>query len=164
MRIFNSEKISGGSSILDRACRFLLIAVVLVMAVNVLLRFGFTTGSVKLQDLQFYLFAVFVPFSIVLAFKSDKHVRAGLIDKEKASRKRILMVDRIEIALGVFSFCVIFFYSLPGVISSWTVLEGSAEPEGLGGYFLVRTALPIICLLIIAYFCRKVILLRRSEK
>lgn len=155
MRIFLSENIF---NVVARACKYLLLAFISVATLNVFLRFGFNAGSVKLQDLLLYCFAVFVPLSIALGFTSDKHVRAGSFDKEPTSSNRIALVGLVEIGLGIFSFSALLIFSLPGVASSWAVLEGSAEPDGLGGYFLVRTVLPVMCILIIWYFCRKLMM------
>jgi len=143
-------------------CRTLIVLLVIVMFANVFLRFGFNAGSIKLQDLQSYLFAVFVLLAIVYATIGNKHVRAGFGMDETDRKSVSKTVALLEVVLGIFSFTLIFFYSISGVISSWIIFEGSTEPDGLGGYFLVRTMLPVVCVLIVLFLLRRVWLIMQD--
>jgi len=147
--------------ILGPICKLLLVGFGLSMFMNVLLRFGLNTGFVKLQDFQAYIFAALIMLAIAFACAANKHVRAGLFSENErpvSSKFKALL----ESLLGLFSFAVILVYSMPGVIASWQNLEGSTEPDGLGGYFLVRTALPVLCALAIVILGRKIMLQRRD--
>lgn len=142
-------------STLTWLCQILLAVLVIVMCVNVLLRFGFNAGSVKLQDFQSYVFAALIPLSIAFAFSGNKHIRAGVVKKADGKATQSLLTRWSEFALGLISFITILAYSLPGVVSSWAIFEGSTEPEGLGGYFLVRTTLPVVCFIILVILFRR---------
>ena len=131
-------------------CQILLAGFFLSMLAVVVLRFIFDAGLIVLQDLQAYLFAALVFLSVPLAHVQGKHVRAQLTDKEstdsafKGERFRVL-----ELVLAVGTFLVVLLYSLPDIFASWASQEGSRELGGLGGYFLVRTLLPVMCVLMI---------------
>lgn len=144
-------------------CSVLLALLVAALFLNVILRFGFSAGSVKLQDLQSYLFAIVCTLAIAFACFSNKHVRAGFKDNKQTSSQQKNTQIWFEAFLGLFSFILIFFYSLPSVVSSWHTLEGSAQPDGLGGFFLVRTSLVILCVLVCFVMIRNIISTKRGN-
>jgi TRAP-type mannitol/chloroaromatic compound transport system permease small subunit len=54
---------------------------------------------------------------------------------------------------------VLLYQSLPYVIASWAVFEGSKDGGGLEAVFLLKTGIPAFCLLL---FLQAVALVRRS--
>lgn len=54
------------------------LAIVLVMAGNVLLRYVFNTGSVAMQELEWHLMAPIALLSMAYAIKHDGHVRVDV--------------------------------------------------------------------------------------
>lgn len=136
-------------------CQMLVVALVGVMFVNVFLRFGFDAGSIKFQDLQSYIFAVLIPLSVAFAVLGNKHIRAGAAHEKDTGFKQSRFVGWLEFILGLISFGAILAYSLPGVAASWVIFEGSTELGGLSGYFLVRTTIPVMCLIAIVAICRR---------
>jgi len=157
----NNQNLKCGSRTLSRICKLLLIVLIATMFFNLVLRFGFNSGSIKLQDLQSYLFGILILLSIAFAFARNAHVRADASHNNKKANGSFSIW--LEVVLALFSFTLILYYSLPGVIASWAILEGSTEPDGLDGYFLVRTALPILCILVILILIRKIWTLRQTS-
>lgn len=112
-----------------------------VTFLSVTLRFGFNAGYVVLDDLQRYAFTTFVPFAILYAALKNKHVRA---DIPLFKKNRYLQGRLVPLLFVVLPCAVLALLFLPVVLLAWQSLEGSSEPQGLGGYFLVKTVLPIV--------------------
>ena len=123
-------------------CVLLIGGFFVLMLSGVLLRQAFSLGSVTLQDLSGYCFAVLVLLSVPVAFAANRHVRVDILSNwwsPQASRR--LQWTGYWIFLVPVCLLVII-HAFPGLVFSWSVRESSTEPEGLGGYFLVKSVLP----------------------
>ena len=119
-------------------CKALLVLFTLTVFSSSVLRYGLDAGSVKLEDLIGYSFAALIILSVLVGFYGDMHVRVRLNSGlPEASSRRFYKI------LSALPFIAIVFLSLPAVKFSWSVWEGSLEPEGLGGWFLVKSLVPI---------------------
>lgn len=111
-------------------------------------RYGFSAGSVKLDDFINYTFAVLIVVSVFVGFLKHAHVRVNMFSKWRLTLEKPLFKF-----LYAMPFAVIAYLSLPAVQFSWSILEGSREANGLGGLFLVKTILPITFLTIAIFLC-----------
>lgn len=143
----------GLSRVLDRLARAVCAAALVVLVVTVLtvvvLRYGFGTGSIKLQDLARYAFAVFLIFSIPVCLAQGGHVRVEVLSERFSPRYR-LWIDALALVLfliPVFSLIVWAYWS--DLLYSWSIREAALETGGLAGLYLVKTALPVAALLMI---------------
>lgn len=141
------------SDMLDRFARAVcaLAGVVLVAAVLtiVVLRYGFATGFIRLQDLAGYAFAVFLIFAIPVCLARDGHVRVEIVS-ERMPASYAVWADRSALLLfliPVFGLIIWAYWS--ELAYSWSILEGSLETGGLEGLFVVKTALPVAAALTI---------------
>lgn len=130
-------------------CLGLLSLVFCTQITVVILRYLFKIGFIELQDLVSYCFAAFCVLAIPSALRTDNHVRVDIF----RAKQTIFTARRVDL-FTIFTFLIPVFavtlwYSLPLVGYSWSVLEGSRQTGGLPGYFIVMTALPISCILII---------------
>lgn len=121
----------------------LLCVFVFCIFLTTLLRYVFDAGFVKLNDIVGYSFSALVLVSILVAFFKNKHVKVDFM-----SSMRAIFEGWFARIFSALPFFVIAFLALPTVSFSWQLLEGSQEPDGLGGYFLIKTLLPIIFCLI----------------
>jgi TRAP-type mannitol/chloroaromatic compound transport system permease small subunit len=138
---------------LDRVTLWLCCAAGAVMVTlvlgNVLLRYGFGAGSIKAQDLSAYAFAVFVVLSLPLALTRGAHVRVDVLSARLGPRY-LRRVDGVAWAFAVVPiFGLIVWAGWRDIAFSWQIAEGSVTPGGLGGLYLVRTALPVAAVLMI---------------
>jgi len=129
------KKISNLIRIFGEAVMVLLVVSVIAAAG---LRYGLDAGFVKLQDLARYAFGVLVLISILVAFIENAHVRVNI-----SSFLRPFFEAGFFRVISAVPFFAIALMSLPGVYFSWSLFEGSTEPDGLGGVFLVKTVLPL---------------------
>ena len=139
--------------ILDRATLALAIAAATVLAgmvlANVVLRYGFGTGSIKAQDLAAYAFAVLVILSVPLALARGAHVRVEVVS-ERLGPGYLRAADALAWVLVVVPlFGLILWAGWSDLAFSWRIGEGSVTPGGLGSLYLVRTALPVASVLMI---------------
>ena len=138
---------------LDRLARAVCVTAGLILVatvlVNVVLRYGFGTGSVAFQDLANYAFAVFLIFSIPICLAQGGHVRVEVLS-ERLSAAYVRRADLLAlVAFLIPTFGLLVWAWWPTLIYSWSILEASVETGGLPGLFLIKTALPVAALLMI---------------
>ena len=120
----------------------------LMVLVNVVLRYGFGSGSIGLQDLAAYAFAVLVILSVPLCHARGGHVRVEVIS-ERLPAAYLPRADALAWALFLVPvFGLIVWAGWGDVVFSWSIREGSTNPGGLGGQYLVKAVLPIAAVLI----------------
>lgn len=120
---------------------WLALFMVLVQFALVLMRYVFGVGSIMTQESLIYAHGIL--FMVVAGFTlmQGGHVRVDIFYRE-ASPRRKAMVDLFGVVAMLIPVCLLIWaYSLPYVISSWQVLEGSRETSGIPGVFLLKTAM-----------------------
>lgn len=132
---------------LDRAtlvvCASAGIVLVVMVLINVVLRYGFGAGSIKLQDLAGYAFAVFLITSLPVCLACGGHVRVEVLS-ERLSPTYLRWADTVALVLFLIPlFALIIRAGWGDLVYSWRVAEGSSTPGGLGGQYLVKTVLPV---------------------
>jgi len=135
------------STLLDRVASAVcvLAASILVAAVLVIvvLRYGFGAGFIQLQELAAYAFAVLLVFSVPVCLARDGHVRVEIVS-EALGDAYVAWADRVALVFFLIpAFGLIIWAYWPELAYSWSIREGSIETGGLGGLFLVKTALPL---------------------
>lgn len=121
----------------------------LMVLVNVVLRYGFGRGSIHLQDLAAYSFAVLVILSVPLCHARGGHVRVEALS-ERLPPAYLRRADVLAWALFLTPvFGLILWAGWGEVAFAWTIREGSSNPGGLPGQYLVKTALPLAAALMI---------------
>ncbi|MCV2892803.1 TRAP transporter small permease subunit [Lentibacter sp. XHP0401] len=116
---------------------------------TVILRFGFDTGFVRLQNLAGYAFAVSMILSLPFCLRRGGHVRVEVLS-ERMPAGYVRAVDMAALVLFLIPvFGLMVWAWLPDLAYSWKILEGAIETGGLGGVFLVKTMLPFAGVLMI---------------
>lgn len=117
----------------------------LVETVIVLLRYVFGIGFLELQDIVSYSFAALVVLGLPVTLRLDKHVRVDVF-REIQSPRTTRLFDAIGIcALLIPVFGMTLYFVMPDILYAWSIREGSVETGGLPGYFVIKTALPLSC-------------------
>lgn len=121
----------------------------IIVLVNVVLRYGFGVGSIKLQDLAAYGFAVFLILSLPLALTRGAHVRIEVVS-ERLGPGYLRAADWLAWALVIVPmFGLIIWAGWRDLMFVWRIGEGSVTPGGLGGLYLIKTTLPAAAALMI---------------
>jgi TRAP-type mannitol/chloroaromatic compound transport system permease small subunit len=117
------------------------LALVLLVALNVLLRYFFALGSVALQEAEWHLMAVGALFGMAYGLNQGGEVRVDIF-YARMSRGKQAVVDVIShAALGVIAL-IIGWLSIAYVRSSYAIAEGSPDPGGLPYRYLLKAAIP----------------------
>ena len=141
------------ATVLDRVARVVcgtaaVILVALVLTI-VVLRYGFGTGSIKLQDAASFAFAVFVIFSLPVCMAQGGHVRVEVLS-ERLSPGYLRRADTVALVVFLIPvFGLILWAGWSDLAYAWRIREGSVQTGGLPGLYLVRTALPVAAVLMI---------------
>lgn len=121
---------------------FAILALVLLVAANVLLRYFFRTGSVWSQELEWHLLAPIAMLGIPYALMKGDVVRVDVLYERFSARTRLLL-DVFAGLVGVAVALLLLKVSIPYVEKSWVNGEGSPDPGGLPARYLLKAVLPL---------------------
>lgn len=124
------------------------LAIVLVMAFNVLLRYLFRTGSVAMQELEWHLMAPICMLGLSYAILKDGHVQVDILYGRFPERVKRL-IDMISAFLVVLVVAILLYLSLPYVMQSYAIGEKSPDPGGLTHRWILKAMLPVGFLLLV---------------
>lgn len=159
--------IDRGNERIGRGLAFLVWMIALVCAVVVGLRYIFHMSFTWMQELYVWIHAVVFLAGASFAMLVNAHVRVDILHTKWSLRTRTI----VEIA-GAFVFTMLWTVVLawltwPFIVDSWSILEGSAQPNGMPGVFLLRTMLLVFCVLMtlqcLAVVARGILVLAGDE-
>lgn len=118
------------------------LALVLVMAFNVLLRYLFRTGSVAMQELEWHLMGPLCMLGLSYAILKDGHVQVDILYGRFPVRlKRI--IDLVSTVLVVIVVGILLKLSIPYMMQSYAIGERSPDPGGLDQRWILKAMLPL---------------------
>ncbi|MGB0659407.1 MAG: TRAP transporter small permease subunit [Mangrovicoccus sp.] len=130
-------------------CQALLTLIVVGQLSVVILRYVFGIGFIELQEAVTYSFAALVVLAIPVAQHDDLHVRVDVLRDHQSPKTRHLIDRAALILLLIPVFGLTAWMVWPDVAYSWSIFEGSVEAGGLPGVFLVKSCLPLACVLMV---------------
>ena len=141
-----AEKLAGGIDefvdAVGRITAWSSFALALVMGGNVLLRYGFNTGSVWSQELEWHLMSPICLFGMSYALRHGEHVRVDVLFASYSQRNKYL-VEFISALLSMAIALIIVKLSWAYVLQSWSIGEGTANPGGISGRYALKALIPI---------------------
>lgn len=118
------------------------LALVLLMAWNVLLRYFFHTGSVALQEMEWHVMAFLVLVCMSYTTLKDGHVQVDILyARFPDGCKRVITV--ISATLMVVIAAILLKLCIPYVLQSYSVGESSPDPGGLPQRWMLKALLPV---------------------
>ena len=138
---------------ISRGASWLLLLMVGLGAFNAVARYlgrfiGVELSSNTLIEGQWYLFSAVFLLAAAGTLARDGHVRVDVFYGRLSPRGRA-WIDLVGALLLMLPFCVfVLSMSIPSVLSSWRILEGSPDPGGLPRY-PIKTLVPIAFTLLI---------------
>jgi len=122
---------------------------IIVIILQVVLRYGFGRGLIVLEELQWHLYATGVMFGLSYSQITDSHIRVDIFHMRFSNTTK----NRWEI-FGILFFLipfatVVFVSSLPYVAESWRLGEVSDATTGLPYRWLIKSVIPISMLLLL---------------
>ncbi|QIB34171.1 TRAP transporter small permease subunit [Ancylobacter pratisalsi] len=117
------------------------LALVLVMAGNVLMRYAFNVGSVAMQELEWHLMSPLTLLCIAYTIKHEGHVRVDILYVRFPAVVR-QVIDLFSAVCVVALSAIVIFLSWHYVMQSYNIGEGSPDPGGLPYRFLLKAMIP----------------------
>ena len=129
----------------DRVGRVVSWATLLLVAVtfiDVVMRYFFNKSYVFTQELEWHIFAFIFLMGAGYTLKNDGHVRVEVF-YGKMDRKGRAWINLIGVLFFLIPSCIIFIKtSIPFVVKSYQVMEGSPDPGGIPFSFLLKGCIP----------------------
>jgi TRAP-type mannitol/chloroaromatic compound transport system permease small subunit len=127
---------------IGRLTLWLALAMIALVAVNVLLRYSMSLGSVWAQELEWHLLAAMIMLGIGHALQRGEDVRVDLFYARYGPRAR-WWVNLVSLLLLLAMALLLFKLSLAYVGQSWAVAERSADPGGSAWRWAVKSLIPV---------------------
>ncbi len=110
----------------------------LLIIYQVVQRYVFGMGSIKMEEMQWHLFAVGYMLAIPFAEVAERHVRIDVL-AEHWPRRRRLWIELTGIVTLLIPFAVfVAWWAVPYVLRSWEVNEISSAPDGLPFRYVIK--------------------------
>lgn len=116
---------------------------VIVVVMQVVLRYGFGRGSIMFEEIQWHIFAVGFMIGLSYCADVDRHVRVDVL-AERLSRRTRAWIELIGLALFMLPFVLLI--AVEGVAyakSAYDFSEISAAPGGLPYRWVLKSFIPI---------------------
>ena len=132
-----------------RGTAWLMLFMVLIAFAVVILRYVFALGWVWMQESFVWLHGAVFMLGAGYTLLYNGHVRVDIFYREASHRFKAWVDIFGVIFLLTPMLLVVLYYSQGFVLRSWARLEGSAEAGGLPGLYLLKTIIPIFCVLML---------------
>jgi TRAP-type mannitol/chloroaromatic compound transport system permease small subunit len=140
IRISNS--LSGFIDTVGRWVAWVALIHVVLVAINVILRYLFRVGPVAMQELEWHLLSPIALIGISYAMCHDDHVRVDILFEKFSLRLRRL-IDFSAAAVAVVVSVIIIKISLGYVAQAYVAGEVSPDPGGLPYRYLLKSFVPL---------------------
>lgn len=141
-----------------RVAMWLAVVLVLVQLGVVVLRYGFSTSFIQLQEGVVYTHATLFMLGIAYTLLHEGHVRVDILYADMTPRRRAWF-DLLGVIVAVIPFAVLVLWTCwPFVAASWRIREGAIAYGGLPFQYLLKSLIPAMALLLlvaaIGHLCR----------
>ncbi len=127
---------------IGRGTAWICLAIVLIVAFNVLLRYFFRIGPMSLQELEWHLMSPIALIGMSYALRHGDHVRVEIFF-DGFSPKLQTIIDLIAAIMMVIVSLIVIKLSLNFVYQAYSIGEGSPDPGGLPYRFILRAFIPL---------------------
>ena len=131
------------------------LVLMLVILVNVVLRYAFGEGHIELEELQWHLYSIGWLVGLSFCYVLDDHVRVDLLH-ERFGLKTQAVIELLGILFLLLPFAlVVLWYAIPFVQYSFEMSEISMAPGGLPYRWAIKAVLVLgFALLLLAMLSR----------
>jgi len=132
-----------------RAVSWITLLVVLVVFVDVVMRYALNTSYVFTQELEWHLFAFIFLMGAGYTLLQGGHVRVDII-YQRLNRRQKAWIDLFGVLVFLVPGCfLVLATSIPFVINAYTTGECSPDPGGIPYRFIVKSCIPAGFLLLL---------------
>jgi TRAP-type mannitol/chloroaromatic compound transport system permease small subunit len=137
-----SRWIDGLNEWVGRGVAWVTLALVLVIFVDVVMRYLFNTSYVFTQELEWHLFGFIFLIGAGYTLLHDGHVRVDII-YQRLGFKGQAWINLTGVIVFLIPGCLmIIITSFKFVLTSFLILEGSPDPGGIPFRFIVKGFIP----------------------
>ena len=127
---------------------WLWVLLLVIIVLNVVLRYAFGEGRVEFEEIQWHLYATGFLLALGYGLQTDSHIRVDVLH-ERLSPTTQAWVEFYGILLFLLPFvALMLIFSVPFVITSFQLSEVSNAPGGLPFRWLIKAMLPLGFLLL----------------
>jgi TRAP-type mannitol/chloroaromatic compound transport system permease small subunit len=135
-------------AVIGRAAAWCCLFVVMAEFAMVVMRYGLSMGSIRIQESVLYAHAALFMLASAWTLQIDGHVRVDIFYGQAEPRTRAL-IDLVGALVFLLPFAaVLTMLSVPYAGRSWAILERSPETNGLPFVYLLKTLIPLFAVLI----------------
>lgn len=144
------------------------VALIGVILLQVVMRYGFNRGLVPLEELMWHLYAIAFMFGMAYSITNDSHIRVDIVHMS-LPRKAQHILEVLGILFLLFPFLwILFDHSLGWAWEAYRVNESSANPTGLPYRWVIKSAVPMTAFLMfiaaLARLIQEILLLMHHGK
>lgn len=141
---------------------------VMITIYDVLMRYVFKAGSIWIQEAEWHLFAANFMLAASWVLIIDGHVRVDIFYANFKPKTKA-WINVIGTIVFLIPYCILIIWcSIPFVYDSWAIFEGSSDPGGLPGRYLLKTVIPVTFALLlfqgISEIIKNVIVLKSNKE
>ena len=131
-----------------RFVRWFAVAMALIQFGIVIGRYIFGVNSIWVQESVLYLHASLFMLAAGYTLLVNKHVRVDIVYARvpEVSRRRIDITGHLLLLLPAMG--ALAWWCWPSVRNSWKIFEGPISVGGIEAVFLLKSLIPIFCLLV----------------
>ena len=137
-----AERIESVIDLFGKVASWLTLSIVLLIVVNVILRYSMSLGSVWAQELEWHLLAAMILFGISFSLLRGDNVRVDLFYANYTPQKKYI-VDLVSAILTIIIAVFFVKLSINYVGQSFSIGEKSPDPGGIPMRGLVKSLIPI---------------------
>ncbi|MEM6830084.1 MAG: TRAP transporter small permease subunit, partial [Bacteroidota bacterium] len=128
---------------IGNAVSWLSLALIVIIVVDVFLRYVFNVTSAVSFEMEWHLFGTLFLLGAAYALQQDRHVRVDVF-YQHFSAKGKAWVNLIGTGILLVPFCVVALIESVGfVVNSYSFRETSPDPGGLPARYVIKSAIPI---------------------
>ena len=138
-----SRRIDAAVRRVGEAASWLWAVLLVVVVLNVVLRYAFGEGRIELEEIQWHLYAAGFLVALGYTVESDDHIRVDFLRARLSPRMRA-WVELYGILLLLLPFvALVLVNAVPFVASSWQQAEVSIAPGGLPFRWAIKAMIPV---------------------
>ena len=137
-----AERIESVIDLFGNVASWLTLSIVLLIVINVILRYSMSLGSVWAQELEWHLLAAMILFGISFSLLRGDNVRVDLFYANYTPQKKYI-VDLVSAILTIIIAVFFVKLSINYVGQSFSIGEKSPDPGGIPMRWLVKSLIPI---------------------
>jgi len=132
------------------AISWLWLVLMAIIVLNVVLRYAFGEGRIEFEEIQWHVYAVGFLLGLSYAYQADAHIRVDVL-RERFGPRLCAWIELYGLLLLLLPYiALVLVFSMPFVAESFDLGEVSQAPGGLPFRWLIKAALPLGFLLLLA--------------